>query len=237
MTDTYFGTKVVDNYRYFENLKDPEVQGWMKAQADYTDAVLASIPGRAAFLARLRELDASDTAWVSSVWRFAGGRYFYLKRTANASVEKLYERTGLAGAERLVVDPAAIHLAPQDTGKGPSSIEGVAISDDGRYVAVGITPGGRERDTELHVIDTGTGAETGDVILRAPGGGGAEWLPSNTAFVYGRLQDLPPGAPASEVEQKGRTYVHHLDTDPRTDPAVFGYGVVPTIAVDSTYSA
>ncbi|HWH53888.1 MAG TPA: hypothetical protein VN651_20205 [Gemmatimonadaceae bacterium] len=35
VTDDYFGTKVVDNYRYFENLKDPGVQQWMKAQADY----------------------------------------------------------------------------------------------------------------------------------------------------------------------------------------------------------
>src|ERR1035438_2372794 len=33
VTDTYFGTPVVDNYRYMEKLDDPEVQNWMKAQA------------------------------------------------------------------------------------------------------------------------------------------------------------------------------------------------------------
>ncbi|MEO7041183.1 MAG: hypothetical protein ABI035_02875, partial [Gemmatimonadaceae bacterium] len=42
VTDTYFGTKVVDNYRYFENVKDPEVQAWMKAQANYTRRTLDS---------------------------------------------------------------------------------------------------------------------------------------------------------------------------------------------------
>jgi len=31
VTDDYYGTKIVDNYRYMENLKDPEVQEWMKA--------------------------------------------------------------------------------------------------------------------------------------------------------------------------------------------------------------
>ena len=237
VTDDYFGTKVVDNYRWMENLKDPEMQHWMKAQADYTDAVLARIPGRAAFLARLRALDASQLAVMGEVWRRPGNHYFYLKRPANESVQKLYQRTGLAGAERLVVDPATIRLAPQDTGKGPSSIEGVAISDDGRHAAVGIAPGGDEIDTELHVIDTGTGTETGDVVLRTPGGGGAEWLPAGDAFVYDRLQDLPPGAPATEVEQKVRTYLHRLATDSHKDPAVFGYGVVPSITVDSTYSA
>ena len=32
VTTDYFGTKVVDPYRYIENLKDPEVEGWFKEQ-------------------------------------------------------------------------------------------------------------------------------------------------------------------------------------------------------------
>ena len=44
VTDTYFGTEVVDNYRYLENLDDPEVQAWMKAQAHYTRATLDGSP-------------------------------------------------------------------------------------------------------------------------------------------------------------------------------------------------
>jgi Prolyl oligopeptidase, N-terminal beta-propeller domain len=46
VTTNYYGTKVVDPYRYMENLKDPKVKAWMKAQNDYTRAVLARIPGR-----------------------------------------------------------------------------------------------------------------------------------------------------------------------------------------------
>jgi prolyl oligopeptidase len=42
-----------------ENLNDPEVQAWMKAQNDHTRAVLARIPGREPLLARIRELDQS----------------------------------------------------------------------------------------------------------------------------------------------------------------------------------
>src|SRR4030095_8388055 len=48
VTDTYFGVTVTDPYRYMENMKDPEVAAWMKAQADYTHAVLSKIAGRAA---------------------------------------------------------------------------------------------------------------------------------------------------------------------------------------------
>lgn len=40
VTDDYYGTKVVDPYRYMENVNDPEVQAWMKAQNDYTRAML-----------------------------------------------------------------------------------------------------------------------------------------------------------------------------------------------------
>lgn len=231
VTDDYFGTKVVDNYRYFENLKDPEVQQWMKAQAEYTDTVLARIPGRAAFLARLRELDASDKVWISDVWRLPGDRYFYLERSGKESDLRLYQRAGLAGAERLLVDPGTITLAPQDRGKGPSSIEGVSISENGRYVAVGITPGGAERDCELHLIDVATGRETGDVVLRVAGCT-ASWLPGDTAFLYDRFQDLPAGAPASEAEQKQRTYLHRIGTTTQEDRAVFGYDVVSAIHVD-----
>jgi prolyl oligopeptidase len=46
VTDTYFGVTVNDPYRYFEDLKNPEVAAWMKGEAAYTTSVLAKIPGR-----------------------------------------------------------------------------------------------------------------------------------------------------------------------------------------------
>jgi hypothetical protein len=36
VTDEYFGVKVVDPYRYMEDLKDHQVVAWFKAQDDYT---------------------------------------------------------------------------------------------------------------------------------------------------------------------------------------------------------
>ena len=234
VTDDYFGTKVVDNYRYFENLKDPEVQQWMKAQSDYTQAVLDRIPGRERLLERIRELDKSQKAPLMEAWWRPGNRYFYLKPAANDGVTKLYSRVGLGGVENQLVDPGTIPLAPQNQGNGPSNIQGAATSDDGRYVAVGITPGGAELNTELHVIETNSGKETGDVMLREPGGGNVQWMPDNHSFLYTRFQDLPVGAPATEVYQKQRTYLHVLGTDARRDPAVFGYGVVPSISVSPT---
>ena len=235
VTDDYYGTKIVDNYRYMENLKDPEVQAWFKNQNDFTRATLANIPGRDKLLARIKELDQSVPVTVFGVQRLPGDLYFYRKVLAGENIPKLYVRKGLKGAERLLVDPDKVEVAASNRSKGKNALAYVDISQDGKYVAVGITPGGSENDTEIHVFDVATGRETGDVIFRALGGH-PQWLPDNHSFTYGRLQDLPPGAPKTELRQKYREYLHVLGTDPKKDPAVFGYGVVPSIDVDPKQS-
>jgi prolyl oligopeptidase len=227
VTDDYYGTKIVDSYRYMENLNDPDVQSWFKNQDAYTRAALASIPGRDKLLARIRELRNSVPARVFGVKRLPGDLYFYQERLAGQQIPKLYMRQGLKGEERLLVDPEKITVTASSQGKGKNDLSGFIVSDDGKYVAVNITPGGSENDKEIHVIDVATGRETGDVILRALGGVTA-WLPDNHSFTYDRLQDLPPGAPRTAIRQKRRIYLHVLGTDAQKDPAVLGYGVVPS---------
>ena len=236
VTDDYYGTKIVDNYRYMENLNDPEVQEWFKNQDAYTRATLASIPGRDKLLARIRELDTSAPVRVTDVQRLPGDLYFYQKLLPGESVPKLYMRKGLGGEERLLVDPEKVEVALANGSKGRNALAFVDMSQDGKYVAVGITPGGSENDTEIHVVDVATGHETGDVIFRAVHGD-PQWLPDNRSFVYGRLQDLPPDAPKTELRQKYRAYLHVLGRDAKKDPAVFGYGVVPAIDVDPKHWA
>ena len=233
VTDDYYGTKITDNYRYMENLKDPEVQAWMKAQNDYTGATLGRIPGRAKLLERVREFDQT-VARVTGT-RLPGDVYLIRKRLATGNVYKLYVRHGLDGEDKLLVDPETVKLAAAaNQKKGTNAILGIAPSNEDKYVGVGIAPGGSENDSEIHVFEMASGRETGDVILRTEGGV-TGWLPGGRAFVYERLQTLPPGAPVTELEQKVRAYLHVLGTDGAKDPAVFGYGVDPAIPVDPRY--
>lgn len=236
VVDDYHGTKIADPYRYMENLQDPEVQAWFKAQNDYSRSVLAGIPGREKLLARIRELDQGAPSVGAE--RLPGDRYLIYKKLPGENTYKLYLRKGLGGEDTLLLDPERIKLAPATQAKGKNVIHGWGVSDDSKYLAVGIVPGGAEIDGELHVIEMDTGRETGDVISRV----GAEawephWLPDNRSFVYGRLQELSPGAPAAEVRQKFRSYLHVLGTDPAKDKPVFGYGVVPSIDVDPSLIA
>ena len=226
VTDDYFGTKVVDPYRYMENLKDPQVQAWFKAQDDYTRAVLAKIPGRQQLLERIKQLDQGAPYRVSNVQRYQGDRYFYEKRLAKEEVSKLYERDGLAGEEKLLVDPGKFVTAPGTH----YTLNYYVPSYDGRYVAYGVSPGGSE-DAVIHILDLATGRDTGETIDRS-WYGGIGWLPDNRSFFHIRFQKLGPGADPNERRLKSRVYLHRVGTDPESDPAVFGYGVNPGIDLD-----
>ena len=228
VTDDYFGTKIVDPYRYMEDFKDPQVLAWVKAQNDFTRAALASIPGRAALLARIRTLDQTVPR-VQPV-RLPGNEYLILKRLPTEDVAKLYVRRGPNGKDRLLVDPETVKIENQT--KGKNTIQYFAPSLDNKYVAVGIAPGGAERDTEMRFFELANGRELGDAIARA-WGANPNWLPDRSV-VYSKLQKLPPDAPVTEIEQKVRTYRHVLGTDGENDPAVIGYEAVPSIHVEPT---
>lgn len=189
--DDYFGTRVVDPYRYMENLNDPEVKAWFKAEDDFTRGVLAKIPERQHLLERIKQLDQSAPYQVQNVQRIEGGKYFYQKMLASEQVGKLYEREGLGGSEKLLVDPEKYVT----TAGTHYSLNYYVPSYDGKYVAYGISPGGSE-DAVIHILDVAFGRDTGETIDRSWYGGIA-WLPDNRSFVLSCRSGLPTSnAPA-----------------------------------------
>ena len=228
VTDDYHGRKVIDPYRYMEDLKDAEVQAWFKGQNEYTRGVLASIPGRAELLARIKTLDEAAPASVSDLRRLPGGRLFYQKRLASEDVAKLYTRAGLDGKETLLVDPTKL-AAPAGA---HYSISYYGPSFDGRYVAYGVALSGSE-DAVLHVVETATGRETGDTIDRAQFGNPG-WLPDGRSLIYNRLQKTGPNSAPTDRYLKSRGYLHVLGTDPENDRPVIGFDLSPRVHVTET---
>src|ERR1700722_16240895 len=45
VTETFYGQKVTDRYRWLENWHEAPVQHWLKGQDDHTGGTLAGIPG------------------------------------------------------------------------------------------------------------------------------------------------------------------------------------------------
>ena len=224
VTDTHFGVSVTDPYRYFEDTKNAETVAWIKAQADFARATLDRIPGREALLRRIAELGDAVPARVSSV-QVNNGNYYFLKRLAKENIPKLYVRAGLAGKERLLVDPDAV----RDPRGRHFAIDYFAPSPDNKYVAYGISSGGSE-ESVLRVVEVATGKETGEAIDRAQFGPPA-WTDDNR-LLYNRLQKLAHDAPRTEKYVKSRVYVHAIGTDPERDRAILGPGVVPDMVLD-----
>jgi prolyl oligopeptidase len=225
-TNTYFGTTVIDPYRYLENLADPEVAAWMKAQNDYARSVLDRIPGRKDYLARVQTLDNAVAAQVSDIRRLSNDRCFYCKRLPTDATAKLYVREGLTGKETLLVDPDTFTKA---TGT-PYTISFYEPSWDGQYVAYGAFEAGSE-DTVIHVVETATASETDKPIDRARFGN-ISWHPNGRSFFYNRLQLLQPGMSATARYEKSRVYLHVIGADADKEPPVFGFGVSPLVKVD-----
>jgi prolyl oligopeptidase len=232
VTDTYFGTQVVDNYRWMEDLKSDEVQTWMKAQSDYTHDYLSKLPGRDALVKRVLALDNASVR-VTEL-NFYGGRYFYFKITSKDQTPKLYARDGLQGEERLLGDPQTLGmLCVKAAGKPPRfTMAEFYPSPDGKLVAVEIAAGGSEEGW-VRVIDAATGKVLPDTIDRV-WGASVSWDPSDTFFYYTRLQKLGPTSSPLDKELDVTSYLHHLGDNPDKDIAILGLkakselGLVPT---------
>jgi prolyl oligopeptidase len=225
VTDTYFGTPVVDNYRYMENLKDPDVQAWMKAQDDFTRRALAAIPGRDALAKRVEALMGGDLRRTDFTRR--GQRLFYQTATAGDNLLKLAYRDGVDGQEHVLVDPSKLSI---DSTRH-FALDWYAPSWDGRYVAYGISEGGSEKSV-LHVVDVQTGSVLSEAIDRTSSCV-VSWRSDNQSFFYLRYPKVGPDTPPAQSEYNAVTHLHVLGqhADGEGDEAVFGRGVSSKIDV------
>ncbi|MEJ6008201.1 prolyl oligopeptidase family serine peptidase [Paucibacter sp. AS339] len=209
VTDVYHGTSVVDPYRWMEDQKSPEMQAWMRTQADYAAGVLAELPGRAALRARLGAL--ADAGESTGGYEMVAGRLFYFKRKPGQNQASLWIREGLEGAERELLDPNNLPGEP-----GKHAIDWNSVSPDGKLMAIGLSKGGSENSV-LRVLDTATGKFLPDTIDRTGlNEGGMAWLPDGSGFIYNRH-------PVEERYNKSALFLHKLGQDPAKDVAVFGW--------------
>ncbi len=215
VTDDYFGTQIIDPYRWMEDVHNPALLSWMRAQNNYTRSVLDSIPGRAALLA---ELNAANNGSDVDGLQVAGKRLFFTLSTTGGTA-KLYYRQG--ETNRLAFDPqrgmpSGAHAA----------IQFFAPSVDGKYVAVGVAVNGAERETTIRVIEAATGGDLGE-ITRA-------WVAmpcwvGNAGFFYSRLPAVAPGANPNEAEERQQVFFHRLGRPADLEKPRFGFGILGDI--------
>ena len=225
VTEQIHGVAVSDPYRYMENLKDPQVQAWLKAQGEFARSTLDRIAVRDDFLKRIEALDAQQGDVVRDVVRLPGGSVFYLKRSRNERQFKLMVRQGLQGAERVLVDP---ELMGKRTGV-PHAINYFSPSWDGNHMAYGMSASGSE-DASVYIVNVGSGKPVGQPIPRVPEGT-IGWLPDSQSITYNQLKKSKPGEPETEYYMDSRVMWLRLGQAPTRAVPVFGPTVTRTLGL------
>jgi prolyl oligopeptidase len=217
VTETLFGTKITDRYRYFE-AEGTAVVRWMKAEGRFTRATLDAQPGHAEILKRLSALTGSFDV-IASV-ALSSGKTFFEQRAPGSDNYDLMVREP-DGRVRKLVDVAAIRAAH---GGEPFAINYFAASNDGTKVAVGISQGGSE-NASLYVYDTATGAQIAGPVPNAQTGA-VSWAPDDRTLFTNLLNPLKPSDSETKKYQYSKTYVWDLKSAP---VPVLGAGVSPAI--------
>lgn len=218
--DTYFGVTYKDNYRWLEDLNNPEVESWFKQQADFSNATMNTISGRDELIAEWRKLDNLIPANYSNIVR-EGGRLFFQKRMPGEKVSKVYYRENMNSPEILLFDPLTFI-------KGKTlSVEDAIPSYDGKKLLISYAENGAEIAT-IQVMDVATKTFLSDYIPATAGAMG--WTFDNTALLYMWIKSVDNKDPEARLNPK--TKLHKLGTDYKSDIDFFSNEAYPNLNIE-----
>ena len=212
VVDEQFGVKVADPYRWLENdvRTDQQVRAWVDAQNKVTSAYLATLPARAVFEARIKQLYDYERFGIPTR---KGGRYFYSHNTGLQNQAVLFVRESLDGPGRVLIDPNGWAK------DGATALAEWEPSEDGKLLLYGIQDGGTDWRT-LKVMNVATGKDSGDEIRWVKNELGA-WAKDGSGFYYSRYPEPPKGQDFTALNDNNRVYFHKLGTPQSADRLVY----------------
>ena len=208
VSDNYFGTEVVDPFRWLEDDNAEETKDWVKRQNEVTFAYLNNLPGRQEINARLTEL--MDYPRMTPPFRKAG-KYFFYRNNGLQNQSVLYMTDVLNGEEQVLLDPNTL------SADGTVALSGVELSTDGKYLVYRIARSGSDWN-EIYVMNTETRELLPEVI---------KWVKfSDTSwyddgFFYSGYRQPDSGDVLSGSNENHQVKYHKVGTDPATDVVVY----------------
>ena len=208
VTDDYFDTEVVDNYRWLEDDMSQETGNWVAKQNETTFDYLNEIPFREQLKNRLTDL--WDYEKISSPFREGNYTYFY-KNTGLQNQSILY-RTKDDGESKIFLDPNLFSI------DGTTSLAGISFSKDGSLLAYSISEGGSDW-RKIIIKNVENNQIIGDTIVDVKFSG-VSWM-ANEGFYYSSY-DKPKGSELSEKTDQHKLYYHKLGTPQSEDELIYG---------------
>ncbi|MDP1533118.1 MAG: hypothetical protein Q8L92_05995, partial [Rubrivivax sp.] len=222
VTETFWGQKIDDPYRFMEDPQAPAVAAWMRAQADATTAIMARIPGRATLLARIKDIESRAAGLAIDAVRAGNGRLFFQRRDPGDNQFRLVYRDSPQAADQLIFDPEVIS---KQTGKTHALMD-FSPSPDGRRIAYSVQVGGGEIGV-LHVVDLASGKPVIEPVDRIRYAG-VSWLEDGSGFFFSRLR--AGYETMSQAEKFGDRTVHFRAlSEGATDHPVFSVSRTPEL--------
>ncbi len=176
ITDNYFGTKVVDNYRWLEDAKSPETIAWIKQENEYTQKYLSQVKILPQLRGQLESLQRVDEYTMPVL---CGGKYFFEKRLADENQASIYMRDGWNGQDQRLIDATKLS-ADQNT-----SVHIWDVSDDGSLLVYAEQQGGAD-EVAIHFFRVKDRTEPPDTLPYARYFG-ASLGPKNEGVYYARF--------------------------------------------------
>ena len=198
--DNYFGTTIVDNYRWLEDANSPETKAFIDEENTYTEQYLKQ--------AKIRpqvadDLDALEHVTKTGAPFSRGNDLFFEKILAGEEQYSIYVRHGWAEKDKRLIDPAQFSRDPD------TSVDLIDASRDGTLVAYLVRGGGADEST-VRVYNVKTGKTLEDELPSA---------------IYYSVNFTPDGKGLiySRTNAKGSlVYEHELGTRNSQDKLIFG---------------
>ncbi|MEK6615223.1 MAG: prolyl oligopeptidase family serine peptidase, partial [Bacteroidota bacterium] len=211
-TDDYFGTKIVDPYRWLEDDTSEETKQWVEAENKVTFDYLSKIPFRQQMKNRLTQ-----------VWNFEkmtapfkkGNYYFFYKNNGLQNQNVLYVQDRLNGSPKVLIDPNTL------SADGTTSLSGISIREDGKYIAYNLAKSGSDWNdiitVEIKDVGTQNFVPLPDTI---------HWVKFSNASWHGdgfyySTYPAPTSHAYSDKNENNKTYFHKLGTKQSNDKIVY----------------
>lgn len=208
VVDSFFGTPVIDNYRWLEDDRSPETEDWVKAQNEVTFNYLNKIPYRAQLKERLSELWNFEKIGAP----FMEGVYTYFhKNNGLQNQDVIYRKKGNS-EEEIFLDPNTF------SDDATTSLGVLSFSKDGKTVAYTISEGGSDW-RKIIVMDAESKTIKEDALVDVKFSG-ISWY-KNEGFYYSSY-DKPTGSELSAKTDQHKLYYHQLGTSQKEDTVIFG---------------
>ncbi|MDR2642378.1 MAG: prolyl oligopeptidase family serine peptidase [Planctomycetaceae bacterium] len=203
-TDTYFGVKIDDPYRWMETNDTKELSDWIDAENKLTRKYLDGIGFREDLKKRLTEVINYPRYSIPSI---ENDRIFYFKNDGLQNQSVLYVLDTPESAPRVLIDPNKF------SNDGTVSLGSISVSKNADYIAYSVSKSGSDWK-EIKIRNIKTGEDLPDKL---------DWVKfseiawQGDGFYYSRYDAPPENELLTAKNENHKIFFHKLNSQQKND--------------------